>query len=134
MAEGLFRKAVAGRPEIVVSSAGVGAVDGQPPSAHSVTALRARGIDISKVRSRGLTSAIIEQSTHVFAMTRGHMDLILTFFPEAAERTYLVREFMPQAGDIADPIGQGPEVYLRCCQQIEAAIPSLLEFILKDQP
>jgi len=134
MAEGLFRKAVGNHPDITVSSAGVGAVDGQSPSTHSVTALRGRGIDISGVRSRALTSAIVSRSTHIFAMTRGHFDLILTFFPEAAERTYLVREFMPQAGDIADPIGQGPEVYLRCCEQIEAAIPSLLDFILKDQP
>jgi len=46
MAEGLFRHAVKGTGEFRVLSAGVGAIDGQPPSAHAVRALRELQIDI----------------------------------------------------------------------------------------
>jgi protein-tyrosine-phosphatase len=51
MAEGLFRHAVKGRGEFRVLSAGIGAVDGQPPTPHSVQAMKEIGIDISRQRS-----------------------------------------------------------------------------------
>ena len=60
MAEALFRHAVAGRGEFRALSAGLGAVDGQPPTTHSVTAMRERGIDISSQRSRALTTALLQ--------------------------------------------------------------------------
>ena len=62
MAEGLFRRAVAGRGEFRVFSAGLGAVDGQPPTPHSVTAMRELGVDISGQRSRMLTTELVRQS------------------------------------------------------------------------
>src|ERR1041385_9296837 len=49
MAEGLFRHAVKGNQEYRVVSAGVGAVEGQPPSAHAIRALKELGIDISRI-------------------------------------------------------------------------------------
>ena len=52
MAEGLFRYAIRDRPGFRVLSAGVGAVDGLPPSEHAVRAMRELGIDISHQRSR----------------------------------------------------------------------------------
>ena len=47
MAEGLFRHITRGRGEYRIFSAGVGAVDGVPPSRHAVTAVRELGIDIT---------------------------------------------------------------------------------------
>ncbi len=133
MAEGLFRHATKGLPGIEVSSAGVGAAAGQAPSTHAVSVLNRKGIDIHAIRSRPLSEAIVNRSSYIFAMTRGHLDLILTFFPEAADRTFLVGEFFPPGHgiDVPDPIGQGLEVYSRCCQSIESAIPRMIEFIQK---
>src|SRR5437867_3559144 len=48
MAEGIFREMLKGRGDIVVSSAGVGTIHGQPPSLHAVEVLRPLGLDISK--------------------------------------------------------------------------------------
>ncbi len=48
MAEALFRHATKGRGEFRVLSAGLGAMDGQPPTPHSVQAMRELGIDISQ--------------------------------------------------------------------------------------
>ncbi len=133
MAEGLFREMTRTRGDITVSSAGVGAVRGQPPSTHAVTVLRPLGIDISRIRSRPLTGALVEEATVIFAMTRGHLDMILTFFPEAAEKTYLLSEFQPdthvRTTDIPDPIGGSLETYAACRNRIQAALPSVLHFI-----
>ena len=76
MAEALFRKAAEGRGDFRVLSAGLGAVDGQPPTAHSVSAMRELGMDISAQRSRALTTNLLQQADYVFGMTHSHVDTI----------------------------------------------------------
>jgi len=87
MAEGLFRHAVAG--DYRVLSAGLGALDGQPPSTHSVTAMRELGIDISQQRSRMLTAELVQQADYIFGMTHSHVDTVQLLYPQAAEKTFL---------------------------------------------
>jgi RpiB/LacA/LacB family sugar-phosphate isomerase len=133
MAEGLFRHAVRGRGDYRVLSAGVGAVDGQPPSHHAVVALKELGIDISRQRSRMLTSELVNQADYIFGMTHGHVDAVMLLYPQAAEKTFLLREFDdtldPFEKDISDPIGGSYEIYLACRDQIEQGLVSLLNFI-----
>src|SRR6185436_8046627 len=133
MAEGLFRHAVRGRREYRVLSAGVGAIDGQPPSPHATRALKELGVDISRQRSRMLTADLVRQADYIFGMTHGHVDAITLLYPQAAEKTFLLREFDETLDifekDISDPIGGSYEVYLACRDQIEQGIVSLLNFI-----
>jgi glycine hydroxymethyltransferase len=133
MAEALFRHATAGRGEFRVLSAGLGAVDGQPPTAHSVRAMRERGIDISGQRSRALTTALLQQADYIFGMTRSHVEAIGLLYPQATEKTFLLREFDDSLEDferdISDPIGGSYEVYEACRDQIEHGIASLLKFM-----
>ena len=132
MAEGLLREAVKGRGDVTVASAGVGTVHGQPPSTHSVEVLRPMGIDITRIRSQPLSEELVEKATHIFAMTRGHMETIQLFFPEAAEKTFLVCEFADELNhspDVPDPIGMGIDAYFRCRETLQKALPSLLQFI-----
>src|SRR5438477_1188590 len=133
MAEGIFRHAVKGRGNFRVLSAGVGAIEGQPPSVYAVQALRELGIDISQQRSRMLTAEVVNQADYIFGMTHGHVDAINLLYPQAAEKTFLLREFDETLDvfekDISDPIGGSFEVYLDCRDQIEQGIASLLKFI-----
>lgn len=133
MAEGLFRHAVRGRGEYRVLSAGVGAIDGQPPSAHAARALKELGVDISKQRSRMLTAELVQQADYIFGMTHGHVDAVTLLYPQAAEKTFLLREFDETLDiyekDISDPIGGSYEVYLACRDQVEQGIVSMLKFI-----
>jgi glycine hydroxymethyltransferase len=133
MAEGLFRHAMRGNGEYRVSSAGLGALDGQPPSAHAVTACRQLGIDITAQRSRMLTAEAVRQADYIFGMTHSHVDHILLMYPQAAEKTFLLREFdetlQDFEKDISDPIGGSLEVYLNCRDQIEQGIASMLTFL-----
>ncbi len=134
MAEGLFRHAVRDRRErYEVFSAGVGAMDGQSPSPHATRALRELGIDISRQRSRMLTAALVDRADYVFGMTHGHVEATILMYPQAAAKTYLLREFDETLDefekDIADPIGGSYEVYLACRDQIEQGIASMLNVI-----
>src|SRR6187455_749496 len=133
MAEGLFRHAVAGRNDCRVLSAGLGAMDGQPPSAYAVQAMKEIGIDISRQRSRMLTADLVQQADYIFGMTHSHVDTVTLLYPQAAEKTFLLREFDDTLDtfekDISDPIGGSYDVYLNCRDQIEQGIASLMRFL-----
>ena len=136
MAEGIFRQAIQGRGNYRVGSAGLGAMEGQAPSAHAVEAVKELGIDISHQRSRMLTPALVAQADYIFGMTHSHVDTVMLLYPQAAEKTFLLREFDdtldPFEKDISDPIGGSYEVYVNCRDQIEQGIVSLLRFVEGD--
>lgn len=133
MAEGLFRHAVKGRGEYEVFSAGVGAIDGLPASEYAVRACRELGLDISRHRSRMLTAELVRKADYIFGMTHSHVDAIMLLYPQAAEKTFLLREFDDTLdsfeNDISDPIGGSLEVYQNCRDQIEQGIASMMRFI-----
>ncbi len=133
MAEALFRRAVSGRGEFRVLSAGLGALDGQPPSPYSVRAMGELGVDISAQRSRMLTVDLVREADLILGMTHSHVDTVALLYPPAAEKTFLLREFdetlEPYEKDISDPIGSSYPVYVECRDQIEQGIVSLLKFM-----
>ena len=132
MAEGLLRHAAKHRGDISVASAGVATGHGQPASENSVIALRQWNINITDIRSQPLTDELVEWATHIFGMTRSHLDAILTFFPEAEEKAWLACEFTPEFADypeVPDPIGQGLHAYLKTREVLHKAMPDLLKFI-----
>jgi glycine hydroxymethyltransferase len=133
MAEGIFRQAVRGHGDYQALSAGLGAMEGQPPSPYAVQAVKELGIDISGVRSRMLTAELVQQADYIFGMTHSHLDTVAMLYPQVAEKTFLLREFDETLGsfekDISDPIGGSYEVYLNCRDQIEQGIASLLGFL-----
>jgi protein-tyrosine-phosphatase len=109
MAEALFRRATSGRGEFRALSAGLGAMNDQPPTPHSVQAMRELGMDISTQRSRALTAELVRQADYIFGMTHSHVDTIVLLYPQAADKTFLLREFDETLEtfekDIGDPIG-----------------------------
>ncbi len=133
MAEGLFRRLIGNRKDITVTSAGVHAVRGQPPSLYGVQVLQAEGVDISGVRSQPLTAPLVDRATHIFAMTGAHLESIHILFPQGSEKAFLLREFEEPGTtvwrDVPDPIGCGRDVYLLCAATIKNALPSVLAFV-----
>src|SRR5213082_1894972 len=133
IAEGFFRRLIGNRKDIEVVSAGVHAVRGQPPSLYAVQVCAEEGVDISDLRSQPLTSALVDRTTHIFAMTGAHLETIQTLFPQGAEKSFLLREFEEPGTtvwrDVPDPIGLGREVYEDCARIIHNALPSVLAFV-----
>ena len=91
------------------------------------------GTDISGLRSQPLTATLVDQATHIFAMTGAHVETIQTLFPQTAEKTFLLREFEEPGTtvwrEVPDPIGLGREVYEHCARIIKNALPSVLAFV-----
>ncbi len=137
MAEGFFREAVKGKPGFRVLSAGVGAMNGQTPSAHSVRAMQEKGIDISRQLSRMVTGQIVDQADYIFGMTRSHLDSLIYMYPQAAEKTFLLREFDSGVEgydkEISDPIGSPFHIYAQCRDEIEQGVKSAMSFVFQTE-
>src|SRR5207344_1195222 len=69
----------------------------------------------------------------IFGMTHSHIDTVTMLYPQAGEKTFLLREFDETLDvfekDISDPIGGSYEVYRECRDQIEQGIASIMKFI-----
>src|SRR5881398_2957877 len=105
----------------------------QATSVPAVGALRELNIDISRDRSRMLASELVNQADYIFGMTHSHVDAVALLYPQAAEKTFLLREFDETLdnyeADIGDPIGGSYEVYVSCRDQIEQGIAAMLKYI-----
>lgn len=93
MAEGLLRKAAAERGiNVVVRSAGVSATEGSNISRHAKAVLVDHGIHDS-ITSSSLTSEHVEWADLILTLTGSHKQHVLHFFPNAADRTYTLKEY-----------------------------------------
>ena len=134
MAEGLFRKAVSERDDFKVASAGVAAYPGSAMSQETRSILMKHAADIEGFSSQPVGEKLIAEATHVFAMTRSHLQALIGLFPDYEDKFYLACEFadIPGVGvaaDVPDPIGMGPAAYEEVASTLNAAIPTLIAFI-----
>ena len=139
MAEGLFRKLVAMRGDYSVGSAGVAASRGEPASRETLAVLKKRGAGLEDFASRPISAALIEEATHVFAMTHSHLSALESRFPEHAAKFYVVCEFadIPGKGigiDVPDPIGMGRAAYEDVAKVLDHAIPAIIAYIDQSWP
>jgi len=138
MAEGLFQQMVddAGS-DIEVTSAGISAFDGSTPSRNSVTVMKEEGIDISHQRSTQLRPDIVGECTHIFGMAQHHCEAVIAYFPEAVEKTFILRELIVDKSldlEVPDPIGGEEEEYRLTRNLIKEALPSILQFVTTGTP
>ena len=133
MAEGFCREAAARLGKYRAMSAGVGAVNGMPPTPNSTRAMKEIGIEISHQRSQMLTAELVQQADYLLGMTESHLEAIYMMFPEAAEKAYLLGDFDKTLQDhereIPDPIGSSYSIYVHCRDRIERGVKTLLEFL-----
>lgn len=111
----------------LVTSAGIGADDGRPPSQGTIRTLAARGIDARGLRSSLLRPADVRRAWRIYCMEDYQVAHVRAMAPGADERVRLM------AGqEVPDPLGSGQEMYDAVADQIEHLLPSVLEEIARD--
>lgn len=134
MAEALFRSMVAQRlgcsPEetedrgVLVASAGVAAMTGGRASDQAVQVMSEMGLDARGHITQPLTDSLVRYADVIYTMTQSHRQAIVAQWPDAAERTRVLRA---DGGDISDPIGGAVERYQRCAVQIQSELGARLD-------
>ena len=97
IAEGLVRRATehrAARSGITVSSAGTAGWEGSPAMPEAIEAAAERGVDISGHVATRLRPGMAADADLVLCMAGEHRDLIASDEPEAADRTFTLKELV----------------------------------------
>lgn len=125
MAEAMFRDKTAGMM-IEVKSAGVSAYAGQSASEHTRQVLENRGISHDHSSQR-VDDHLIVWADLILTMTHGHKSIVQQYFPGVAHKLYTLKEFVGEAGEIADPFGGDLRLYQQCAAEMEQALDKLQE-------
>ena len=113
-----------------VRSAGTSACGGCEASPGAVEEMGRRGMDLSRHRSQPLTVELLQQAERIYVMTPEHREMVLDLAPGAADRV----ELLDPQGPVLDPVGGGPEEYLRTADHLAQAIESRVkEFVDEDR-
>jgi protein arginine phosphatase len=128
MAEALLRhiwELQDGGSDLETASAGLAANPGDPASAHVHTLLAAEGIDAGSHTASSIDAALVKRADLILVMTGRHLDALLEQYPEAASKTYLLKDYAGTTGegsDIADPFCGSLEKYRQTLEEIRESI------------
>lgn len=124
MAEGLLKQALRGHD---ISSAGLGALAGQPADPHAITLMQQQGIDISAHRARQLESWMVGAADLVLVMDAEQKRHLEQQHPLCRGKTYRLGESGKY--DIADPYRQGLDTFRETAALIQQGVAGWVERI-----
>lgn len=133
MAHGLFQKILQekGIQDIEVLSAGIAAFPGDPASFQAVEAMKEYGIDLSGHKASFLTHELVKEADLILTMTEAHKRRIVSMVPQAAEKTFTLKEYTRTCAeeglDIHDPFGQDVAVYRQCAAELKEELLRVVE-------
>lgn len=107
-----------GQARVRAVSAGLSARAGMPMTPEAQSALRALGIHALPHSARNLTAELARQVEKIFCMTQSQRRAVIDMVPEAAAKT----QCLDPEGDVEDPLGGEPAVYVNCARRIQALV------------
>ena len=113
-----------------VSSAGIYASDGQTASENAQKVMQAKSCDLSNHSAQQVTQELVKNAELILTMTQSHRLQLASDYPENSSKIHLFRSFFDQGdSDVMDPFGGNLDDYAHCAKDIEAAIPSILNYL-----
>src|SRR5688500_1893822 len=136
-AEGVFRSLLAARaPQLTIEIDSAGTHDyhvGEPPDDRAIAAARRRGIDLSTLRARMVSTSDFDNFDLILAMDEQNLRELQRRAPaHRRERIRLMMEFAPQAAvrAVPDPYYGGPQGFEQVLDLLEEAAEGLLKEVL----
>lgn len=132
MAEVILKnKNIAG---IEVKSAGVYAVNGSDASANAKQVWKENAIQ-HEHRSNAVTEELMNWASIILTMTVSHKAALLHSYPEAAGKTFTLKEFIGEKvnADVIDPFGGDLGIYRSTYQELESLIDLAIDRIYKEK-
>lgn len=111
MAEAMMRDMAQKAGHVVeIRSAGVGASDGYPVSPHAAETLRRRKLPVPGP-SRSLTAGQVAWADLILSMTSSHKRAIIQRYPEAAGKTYTLKEFSARGDSLMNDVAEAERLH-----------------------
>lgn len=113
---------------VEVKSAGIFAVNGGAASIHAKEVLKENQIPCGH-QSTMLTDKEVSWATYILTMTAMHKATIISRYPDAAEKTFTLKEFSGETEnlDVTDPFGGNIDTYRATFQELNDLIDLLIK-------
>ena len=133
MAAGFLREMLKEKKELRIDSRGTIFSSFSGPTPQAIKIMKGYGIDISSHKTKSLSKDLIDEADLILVMERKHREKIQELNPEAKNKTFLLKEFVPDKEnlEIRDPIGLSDEVYKEVAEEIKSALEKVLPRILE---
>lgn len=115
--------------EVVVSSAGTRAIQGEESPINAKRAIEKYGANIYSHTATTLENANLEQATHILVMTQRHKRDVIDMYPKLADKVKLLGEYAKDKKyvEIDDPWGYSFDVYEKCAKEIVESIEGFID-------
>ena len=135
-AHGLFTKQmrIEGDKGFHAESAGLLALPGNSATFLAQKVAVEHGVDLAGHKAKRLSQELVDWSELILVMEKSHKDELLVDFPEATDKTFLMRSFARYGSrnrGIADPYGLQYDAYRFCYLDIEDAVLGLVDYLIK---
>lgn len=119
MGEYLLRRALPSN--IKISSAGLGALVGNPADDLAIELMKQHGEDITAHRARQISAALVAEHELILVMTQRQKDRLEAEYPSARGRVFLYGHWLK--ADVADPYQQDRAAFESAFDIINEATP-----------
>ena len=122
--------------KIYVSSAGVSALEGNPPDSIMVDSLSEMEVTIENHEAKQITKEQVDWADLILVMEKYHLKTIYSKWPKSREKIEPLGKYVSEdqlVDDIIDPYGKTTYHYRLARSQIIMAVDNLLKKILSDQ-
>lgn len=116
-------------------SAGLLALPGNSATAPAQKVAAEHGVDMTEHKAKRLSKKLVDWADLILVMEKPHKDELLAGFPEAKDKTFLIRHFArfgSRSRGIADPYGLQYDAYRFCYLDIEDAVSGLVDHLIKN--
>ncbi|QFT90941.1 Low molecular weight protein-tyrosine-phosphatase YwlE [Bacillus sp. THAF10] len=113
---------------VEVKSAGVFAMPGSQASHHAREVLKENGLK-SEHSSAQVSDELIKWADYIFTMTVQHKMLLENSYPTSVGKTYTLKSFAEQHGEVIDPYGGSVEIYRDTFNELQEVIGLVIEKI-----
>ncbi|MBW1840606.1 MAG: low molecular weight protein arginine phosphatase [Deltaproteobacteria bacterium] len=120
------------RKDLSGDSAGLFALHGNSATHMAQKVAAEYGVDLTRHAAKPVSRPLVDRSDLIIVMTKSHRDTLSEVYPEAAEKTRLMKHFArfgSKNRGIADPYGLNYEAYRFCFLDIEDAVIGLIDFL-----
>lgn len=114
-------------PGLEVKSAGIYAFDGSDASENTKKVLEEQGL-LNNHQASLLNELLVDWTHYILTMTKSHKEVIVSTFPNAADKTFTLKEFAGASGDqdIIDPFGGPIELYRSTFNEMTEMITKII--------
>lgn len=114
--------------DVEVRSAGVFAMPGSEASSQAQAVLKEKGLPVEHQSSQ-VSDELIEWADYIFTMTAQHKMLLENSYPNSLGKTYTLKGFAEQSGEVMDPYGGPVETYRATFEELQNVIEAIVEKI-----